>query len=236
MKQRTALTGALIAGALVVLPSTAMGAVTRCTGIISNQSTGSIEVPPGAGCVLVGDQVNGSVKIDAGAALSLGTDLGVAGDTVVGSISGTGIQSFDSYVPGSTVTGSLALTGVGGVPNTGPLAAFGGTFLTDDVNFLDGLRINGPTSITKGSGSAPWTDDGPDFFGGAFTYTKNGGTLTLEAGDTINGGMSLHDNTGGGDLEDLTVNGSLLCGNSPAFAVLGGLSVTGFNAAAGGTC
>ncbi|HWH12777.1 MAG TPA: hypothetical protein VG165_16770 [Solirubrobacteraceae bacterium] len=236
MKPRTALTGALIAGALVVLPSTAMGAVTRCTGTISNQSTGSIEVPSGAGCVLVGDQVNGSVKIDAGAALSLGTESGSTGNTVVGSINGTGIQSFDSYLPGSTVTGSLALTGVTGVPDTGPLAAFGGTFLTDSANFLDALRVNGPTSITKGSGAAQWTDDNPDSFGGAFTYTNNGGFLQLEAGDTINGAMSLHGNTGGGELEDLTVNGSLLCGNSPLFTVLGGLSVTGHNAAAGGTC
>jgi hypothetical protein len=234
--KRTALAGALLAGALVVLPSTAMGAVTRCTGTISNQSTGSIEVPSGAGCVLVGDQVNGSVKIDAGAALSLGSSSGTAGNTVVGSINGTGIQSFDSYQPTSTVTGSLALTGVGGVPSSGPLAAFGGDFVTDNENFLDGLQINGPTSITKGSGAAPWTDNTPDSFGGAFTYTNNGGNLFLEAGDTINGGMSLHGNTGGGDLEDLTVNGSLLCGNSPVFSVLGGLSVTGHNAAAGGSC
>ncbi len=47
--------------------------------------------------------------------------------------------------------------------------------------------------------------------------------------------MAIHGNTGGGKLSSMTVNGSLLCGNTPAFTA-GSLNVSGYNAAKGGAC
>jgi hypothetical protein len=235
--KRTALAGALLAGALAAVPATASAAITRCTTVLSNQTiNGPLEVPSGAGCVLIGDHVNGSVKIDAGAALSLGSGDDIAGNSISGSITGTGIEGFDSFEPASTISGGLALTGVANVPENGPLAAFGGEFANDDANYLDSLQVGGSASITKGAAAAPWTDDNAPTLGGGFTYTNNAGNLTLDSGTTVFGPLSLHGNTGGGTLEDLTVHGSLVCGNWPAFSVTGGLSVSGFNAASGGTC
>jgi hypothetical protein len=235
--KRSVLASALVAGALVSLPAAGAQAATTCTTVLSNQTiSGPLEVPSGAGCALVGDHVNGNIKIDPGAALSLGTTDGNAGNTIAGNITGAGIQAFDSYLPSSRISGSLTLTGVSGVPELGPLAPFGSGLDSDSFNYLDGLRVGGATSITGGGPNAPWTDDNTDNFSGAFTYASNAGALTLHTADSFGGTVSLRGNTGGGTVGSLRVGGSLLCGNAPLFTINGSLSVSGFNGAAGGTC
>jgi hypothetical protein len=236
--RRTLLTGTLLAGALAALPVAGAQAATKCTGLLANQTiNGGLEVPSGAGCVLVGDTVNGTVKIDPAAALSLG-DGNASGNTVNGSILGTNIQSFDSYAPttGSTVDGTVNLNGVSGVPESGPLGALGlPAFSTDSYNYFDGLTIHGATTVKGSAASAPWTDDNPVDFGGPFTYSGNAGALYLEDGDTVGGTMSVTGNTGGGELYDLTIGGSLFCGNTPALSI-GSFTVAGHNGSTGGAC
>jgi hypothetical protein len=121
------------------------------------------------------------------------------------------------------------------VPENGPLVALDSSFGIDDFNYLDALHISGSTSISKGAAAAPWTDDNGPRFNGSFSYTNNGGDLELNDDSFFGAGVSLHGNTGGGTLSSITVTGSLLCGNTPAFAV-GPISVSGYNAAKGGTC
>jgi hypothetical protein len=237
--KRTILAGALLAGALAALPAGAAvgAAVTQCTGILSNTTiNGPLEVPSGAGCALDGVHVNGSVKIDPGAALSIGVSNGLNPSIISGSVTGTAIQAFDSFGPASTIGGGLSLTGVTNVPMNGPLAPLDPSSLgVDNFNFLDSLHVSGATSISKGAAAAPWTDANAPTFNGTFSYTNNGGELDLTDGSSFGAGVSLHGNTGGGTLDSITVSGSLLCGNAPAFSV-GSLTVSGYNAARGGSC
>ncbi len=120
------------------------------------------------------------------------------------------------------------------MPQNGPLAPLGPSFASDDINYLDATRVSGATSITKGAAAASWRDDNAPRFG-SFVYTGNAGFLSLTGNSFFGANVAIHGNTGGGELASTTVNGSLLCGNTPAFTA-SSLNVTGYNAAAGGTC
>jgi hypothetical protein len=232
--KRAILTGALIAGAVVAVPAAGAQAATQCTTVLTNRTiSGPLEVPSGAGCVLRGVQVNGNVVIDPGGALSFGAQGNSRTNTVTGNVTGSRIQSFDSFFPLSTIDGSLNLTGVSGLPEGGPLNTLNGNDDTD--NYLDDLAVHGATSITGSATAAPWQVEFASL-GGAFTYTGNAGDLELTE-TTIVGAATIAHNTGGGSIGNrTTIGGSLNCGNTPLFGVLAGVSVSGHNGSTGGAC
>ena len=239
--RRTIFAATLAFGALV-LPTAGAQAATLCTGLITDQTiTGGIEVPTGSPCALMGVTVVGNVKIDAGAAFSLGYRDAPRGNTVTGSITGTNIQSFDSDVPGSTIDGSLTLRGVTTVPYLSLLATLGLPDLdSDGANFFTALDVHGAVNISQDGPAARWDDDTgfPSNFRGGFLYSDNAGFLSLVNGDTVGASMTLTRNTGGGELDGLRIAGSLACGNSPLFTI-DDLTVTGHDGATspdGGLC
>lgn len=226
--QRTILTGTLLAGALTLFPAAGAQAATPCSSIITGRTlSGPVTVSAGTACELNFDQVNGAVTIGAGAALSL------YHVTITGGVTGTGIQSFDSFAP-VTIDGAFSLTGVSGVPDDGPLETLDSNN-SDVANYFDGMTIHGATTVTGSSASAPWTDSNSDTFGGAFSYTRNAGSLNFDQGETIGGAMNLSGNTGGGLVEVSKIGGSLTCGNTPLFAFFTN-QISGHNGSSGGSC
>jgi hypothetical protein len=238
--RRMGLTGALLVGALLALPTAgAQAATTMCTSELSNQTiNNNVEVPSGAACELNGVQVNGSVKIDPGAAFALGYRESTRRNTVTGSIVGTNIQSFDTDVPGSTIDGSIDINGITTVPYLSLLADFGLDDLdTDGASFFTGLDVHGAVDIKNSGPDARWDDDTgfPSNFRGGFLYTGNAAFLSLVNADIGGSAMHLGANTGGGELDGLKITGSLACGDTPAFTVTA-TTVGGHNGSSGGLC
>jgi hypothetical protein len=241
LMRRTILAAALVVCCGVFAVATAGAqAATLCTGLITDQTiVGGIEVPTGSPCALMGVTVLGNVKIDPGAAFSLGFRDAPRGNTVTGNITGTNIDAFDSDVPGSTIGGSIILKGVTNVPYLSLLATLGLPDLdTDGADFFTALDVHGATSISFSA--ARWDDDTgfPSNFRGGLTWTDNPGFLSMINGDTVGAAMELKRNTGGGELDGLTIAGSLACGNSPQLTI-DDLTVTGHDGATspnGGLC
>jgi hypothetical protein len=237
--RRMGLTGALLVGALLALPTAgAHAATTMCTTEISNQTiNANIEVPSGTACVLSGVHVNGNVKIDPGAAFALGYRESTSRNTISGSVLGTNIQSFDTDVPGSTIDGSLDINGITTVPYESLLANFGLDDLdSDGASFFTGLDVNGVTDIKNSGPGARWDDFAvaSDLRGG-FIYTDNAAHLAFLNGGTVGAAVHLGDNTGGGDFDGYQIAGSLACGNAPAFTVTA-TTAGGHNGSSGGLC
>lgn len=110
--RRIGLTGALLAAALFALPTAAaQAATTICTSELSNQTiNGNVEVPSGTACELNGVQVDGSVKIDPGAAFALGYRESTRRNTVTGSILGTTSRRSTPTFPGRRSTAASTST------------------------------------------------------------------------------------------------------------------------------
>jgi hexosaminidase len=178
--------------------SNAVPGIVTCTGEISGNIAGSVIVPPGAQCDLLGATVAGSVDVQPGGGLF------VVGSTIDGSLVATdaayiaigNLEEFGGPNRISKILGSVSITGTTGTPG------FPTTNVICDSTFVGG-------SVVLSGNKAPFTI-------GTFPVDC-GFPGSSPAGDTIQGSVIVTGNSAPVAINNNKIGGSLTCaGNQPS--------------------
>lgn len=221
----TALLGASFTG--LIAPAAQAARATECTTTMTGVTTGSLVVPEGETCTLIGVTVNGNVRVEAGASLFT-NDLAGGNTTINGSVRGLGAQTvrlIDTDVIGTGTTGNINLQGTVGRIVIGVEGCAVDPAVGNNITLLNNLGSIAICQMTVGEtivlqGNAKNIGVFDNVIGNSLNIIGNTGNFIRvrdnEVGVTQGGSLNVKNNDSDVRLRDNTVANRLACsGNTP---------------------